>query len=404
MTARKFTHKTLPRSRLVRITLGILFIIGGLFGWLPILGFWMIPLGLLFLSIDFAIARRWRRRLIVWWERRKGRPKGMAKHLPTFGDVRKAAARLEGVAVRTPLVSFRELDRRTGGAILVKPENLQPVGAFKLRGAYSRLSLLGPEERKRGVVAFSSGNHGQGVAYAAKLLGVSAVIVMPKTAPGVKIERTRAHGAGIRLFDPKKERREEIAAQIARETGRVLVPSYDDRFVIAGQGTSALEVIEDADARGARLDAYLVPAGGGGLLAGSSLAFAVLSPETKLYSVEPAHYDDHARSFRAGRRTAREANPPPTICDALLPEIPGELTFAINARFAAGGLVVSEAEVKQAMKFALEHMKMVVEPGGAVALAAVLSGKIETEGKTVGVIISGGNVAAEDFAKFIKTR
>lgn len=317
--------------------------------------------------------------------------------LPEFSDVLAAAKRIKGVAVRTPLLCSAELDQATGGKAFIKPECLQPTGAFKIRGAYNRLSVLSEEEQKRGVVAFSSGNHGQAVAYAAKLLGVAATIVMPGTAPQIKIEKTRAHGAKIVLYDPEKEDREVLARSIAEKTGEVMAPSYDDPFIIAGQGTSALEVIRDAP----RLDAYVVPAGGGGLLAGSVLAFEELSPETKLYSAEPESYNDHQQSFAAGKRVSLEG-PKPTICDALLPLTPGEMTFAINRRHVTGGVVVSDKEVKAAMRFAFENLKIVTEPGGAVALAAVLSGKIDTKGKNIGLIVTGGNVDPAFFAEILK--
>ncbi len=318
-------------------------------------------------------------------------------NLPIFKDVEAAAKRIKGVTIRTPLLRSVELDRATGGKIYVKPECLQLTGAFKLRGAFNRLSALAQEERKRGVVAFSSGNHGQAVAYAADVLGVTATIVMPETAPAIKINKTRSHGAKIVLYDPEGEDREILARAIADKTGETVVPSYDDPYIIAGQGTSALEVIED----GPKLDAYLVPAGGGGLLAGSVLAFEELSFETKLYSAEPESYNDHQQSFAAGERVRLE-NPKPTICDALLPLTPGEMTFTINNRHVAGGVAVSDGEVKAAMRFAFENLKIVAEPGGCVALAAVLSGKMETKGKNIGLIVTGGNVEAAFFAKILK--
>jgi threonine dehydratase len=319
--------------------------------------------------------------------------------LPTFADVEKAAGRIEGVVIRTPLLRSVELDRRAGGKVFVKPECLQLTGAFKIRGAFNRLSALSEEQRKKGVVAFSSGNHGQAVAYAAKTLGVAATIVMPGTAPAIKIEKTRSHGAKIVLYDPEKEDREVLARAIADKTGETVVPSYDDPFIIAGQGTSALEVIEDAP----KLDAYIVPAGGGGLLAGSVLAFEELSPKTRLYSAEPESYNDHQQSFATGERVRLE-NPAPTICDALLPLTPGEITFAINRRHVTGGVAVSDGEVCAAMRFAFENLKIVTEPGGAVALAAVLSGKIDTRGKNIGLIITGGNVEAAFFAEILAKR
>ena len=307
--------------------------------------------------------------------------------IPTFENVKEAAARIKGRATRTALLRSVELDRATGGNIFVKPECLQITGAFKLRGAFSRLTALTDDQKKRGVVAFSSGNHGQAVAYAAKTLGIKATIVMPETAPAIKIEKTRSHGPNIVLYDPEKEDREALARAIADKTGETVVPSYDDPYIISGQGTSALEVCGDAP----KLDAYLVPTGGGGLLAGSVLVFEALSPETRLYSVEPETYNDHQQSFAAGKRVKLE-NPAPTICDALLPLTPGEITFAINSRHVTGGLSVSDEEVRTAMRFAFENLKIVTEPGGCSALAAVLAGKIDTKGQTIGVMVSGGNV------------
>jgi len=316
--------------------------------------------------------------------------------LPTFEDVKAATARIKGVVTRTSLLRSVELDRATGGNIFVKPECLQLTGAFKLRGAYNGLSALGEEEKKRGVVAFSSGNHGQAVAYAARLLGISATIVMPETAPKIKIEKTRSHGPKIVLYDPEKEDREVLARAIAEQGGQTVVPSFDDPYIIAGQGTAALEVIKDAPS----LDAYLTPAGGGGLLAGAVLAFEQLSPETRLYSAEPESHNDHQRSFAAGKRVRLE-NPAPTICDALLPLTPGEMTFAINSRHVAGGVTVSDDEVRSAMRFAFENLKIVAEPGGAAALAAVLAGKVETKGKSIAVMISGGNVDPAFFREIL---
>ncbi|MEE8259318.1 MAG: threonine/serine dehydratase [Sphingomonadales bacterium] len=307
--------------------------------------------------------------------------------LPTFRDVEAAAARIAGKVTRTPLLNSIELDRQTGGRIYVKPECLQLTGAFKARGAFNRLTAMSEAERARGVVAFSSGNHGQAVAYAAKALGIAATIVMPESAPAIKIEKTRSHGPKIVLYDPETESREEIAAAIAEDTGAGVVPSFEDPYIIAGQGTHALEVIEDAP----NLDAYLVCTGGGGLLAGSALVFAELSPETRLYSVEPEEYNDYQKSFETGKRVKNE-NPKPTICDALMTPSPGVMTFEINRKHVTGGLVVSDDEVRDAIRFAYKTFELVIEPGGAVALAAVLSGKIETRGRAIGLIVTGGNV------------
>lgn len=321
-----------------------------------------------------------------------GSGQGSSTELPTFADVEAAAGVLRGNIQRTPLLRSIELDRATGGKIFVKAECLQLTGAFKLRGAFNRLSRLTKEEKLQGVVTCSSGNHGQAVAYAAKQLGTTATIVMPEDAPAIKMEKTRSHGPKIVTYDRATESREEIAAEISAETGAIFVSPYDDPDIIAGQGTSALEAMADMAGLGVTPDAYLVCCGGGGLLAGSALVISHLSPDTAIYSVEPENYDDHARSFAAGERIALEPDLPPTICDALLPPVPGELTFQVSKGRVTGGLRVSDDEVRTAMAFAAQHLKVVAEPGGAAALAAVLAGKIETRGKSIGLIISGGNV------------
>jgi threonine dehydratase len=317
-----------------------------------------------------------------------------ATRLPDFDDVRAAAARLLGHARRTPLLAGTPLDELTGGRILLKLETLQHMGSFKFRGAYNRLAQLDAAQRKAGVVAFSSGNHAQGVAYAARLLGVPATIVMPADAPRVKMQNTLALGAEVVTYDRLRESREQIAAQLAAERGAVLVPSFDDPDIIAGQGTVGLEIAEQAAELGARLDDVIVCTSGGGLVAGTALAIRALSPPTRVWTAEPEGHDDHRRSLAAGRR---ESNAPGTrsICDALLAPEPGVLTFETNRRLLAGGLAVSDAEVKDAIAYAARTLKLVVEPGGAVALASVLAGKIESGGRTIAVVLSGGNIDDE---------
>lgn len=319
----------------------------------------------------------------------------------SFADIEAAAARIGGKAVRTPLLRSAALDQATGGNILIKPECLQLTGSFKFRGAFNRLSLLSSAERGRGVVAYSSGNHAQGVALAAKMLGTSATIIMPSDTPEIKVQNTRAHGAEIIFYDRRSEIREDIGTRIANEEGRILVRPYDDPNIIAGQGTSALEVMEDAAEAELRLDAYIVPAGGGGLMAGSATVIREVSPDVRIYCAEPANFDDHARSLAAGERLANAPEAPDSLCDALMAPIPGELTFPINSRYATGGLVVSEDEVRQAVRFALTELKLVVEPGGAVALASVLSGKIDTADQTVAVVLSGGNMDAALLSRIV---
>ncbi len=317
---------------------------------------------------------------------------------PTYADVVSAAERIAGHAVVTPLLESPLLNERLGGRLLVKAECLQRSGAFKFRGAYNRISRLDDKARKAGVVAFSSGNHAQGVAMVAQMLGVPATIVMPTDAPEIKLANTRAYGAEVVLYDREKESREEIGERLAAEKGATLVPSYDDPFVIAGQGTVGLELAAQAEDMGARLDAVLIPCGGCGLSSGCALALSEICPEAQVFSIEPEGFDDTARSLAAGKRLTNEAGGK-TFCDALILPTPGELTFSINRRLLAGGFAVSDADVARAMKAAFECLKLVVEPGGAVALAAALSGAYDVRDKTVAVIFSGGNVDAKVFAK-----
>lgn len=311
--------------------------------------------------------------------------------LPAFEDVRAAAARLAGHAQRTPLLAGTALDARVGGRVLLKCETLQHTGSFKFRGAWNRLSQLTPDQRAAGVVAFSSGNHAQGVAAAARLLGLRATIVMPADAPAIKLRNTEALGAEIVRYDRQRESREQIAASLARERGAVLVPSFDDADIIAGQGTVGLEIVEQAAALGLEVDDVVVCCSGGGLMAGIALAVRALSPRTRLWCAEPAGFDDHARSLAAGRRVRNEEGGR-TICDALMAPEPGELTFAINRQLLSGGFAVTDDEVREAIGYAARTLKLVVEPGGAVALASVLAGRLDARGRTVAVVLSGGNV------------
>lgn len=315
---------------------------------------------------------------------------------PDYGDVTAAAERLRGHALLTPLLESPQLNERLGGRLLVKPEMLQRTGSFKFRGAYNRLSRIDEAERDRGVVAYSSGNHAQGVAAAARLLGMPAAIVMPRDAPETKIAGTRAHSGEVIFYDRLTESREEIGERLADERGATLVRPYDDPYVVAGQGTVGLEVARQAQEVGAHLDAVLIPCGGGGLSSGSALALAEECPTAEIYIVEPARYDDTVRSLAAGERLSNEAAAP-SICDALMMPMPGEMTFALNSRLLAGGLVVDDDAAMAAMAAAYSHLKVVAEPSGALALAAVLSGAFKIEGKTVAVVCSGGNVDAEMF-------
>lgn len=322
----------------------------------------------------------------------------IAAELPRFADVAAAAERLAGHAVETPLLESDAVNRIVGGRLLVKAEVLQHGGAFKFRGAFNRLVQLNPAERARGVVAFSSGNHAQGVAAAARLLGIQATIVMPADAPAIKVAATREHGAEIITYDRFTESREEIAARLARERGSTLVPSFDDFHIISGQGTAGLELVHQARHVGAKLDDVVICCGGGGLTAGCSLAIRELSPETRIWCAEPAAFNDHQRSLEAGKRLANDPSAR-SICDALLAPEPGILTFAINRETLSGGLSVSDQEALDAVAFAFRHFKLVLEPSGAVALACVLSGRIPSEGRTIAVVCSGGNVEPDMFAR-----
>lgn len=325
---------------------------------------------------------------------------GPAPSLPDIGAVRAAARRLKGRVRTTPLLESAALNALVGGRVLVKAEALQHTGSFKARGAYNKLLRLGRKERARGVVAFSSGNHALGVAGAAAALGAPAVIVMPSDAPRIKIRGTRAFGAELVLYDRLREDREEIAERLAAERGLTLIRSFDDPDIIAGQGTVGLEIVRQAKDHApepaAPLDMLLVPCSGGGLVSGCALALAAESAGTAVYAVEPEGFDDTARSLAAGERR-RNAPGATTFCDALLVETPGILTFAIMAERLAGGLTVSDAEVARAMAAAFDHLKLVLEPGGAAALAAVLAGRVDCRGKTVAVVGSGGNVDRETF-------
>ncbi len=302
-------------------------------------------------------------------------------------------------AVRTPVIESPLLNEKLGGRLLVKAECLQLSGAFKFRGAYNRISRLSDEERKAGIVAFSSGNHAQGVAMISQMLGVSAVIVMPTDAPEINLANTRAYGAEVVLYDRETENREEIGTRLASERALILIPSYDDPYIIAGQGTVGLELARQARDMGAELDAVIVPCGGG-LSAGSALALSHDYPGVEIYAAEPEGFDDTARSLAAGERVANEPGGK-TFCDALILPTPGELTFSINNSLLKGGFALSDTDTARAMATAFRYLKIVVEPGGAVALAAVLSGAYNCRDKTVCVICSGGNVDGDEFAKAI---
>jgi len=323
----------------------------------------------------------------------------MTTHLPSYEGVLDAARQIDGVALRTPLIESPALNAEVGGRVLMKAETLQRAGAFKFRGAYNRISRLSLEEKARGVVAFSSGNHAQGVAAAAALAETSAIIVMPSDSPRVKVEGVIGFGGEVRLYDRWTESREAIGAAIAAERGAVLVPPFDDPFVIEGQGTTALEMLDQADTP---MDQLLCGASGGGLMAGINLVMGARSPDTRVLVVEPEAYDDTARSLAAGTRVGHPDGTP-SICDALMAPMPGVLTWPINQRL-AGAVTVSDMEVAEAMRFAFRHLKLVVEPGGAVSLAALLARKVAAEGRVTGVVLSGGNVDPGLYAAIIEGR
>jgi threonine dehydratase len=305
--------------------------------------------------------------------------------------IRQAQNRIKPAVVETPLLSAAYLNDRVAATVFIKPENLQPIGAFKLRGAYNRMCQLDKTEKALGVVAYSSGNHAQGVAYAAKLLGMAATIVMPSDAPSIKIEGTRKLGAAIRFYERGSESREAIAEEIAANTGAILVPAFDDPDIIAGQGTCGAEIVAQLTSRKMVADAVLSPCGGGGLMAGASTAVKAMSPDTQIYGVEPQGFHDHYKSKIAGCRMSIDPGAR-TFCDALLATTPGELTWSINSQTVDEFLQVSDDEVAYAISYAFRYLKLVIEPGGAVALAALLSEKLDVTGQTVCIILSGGNI------------
>jgi threonine dehydratase len=327
------------------------------------------------------------------------------KLLPTAADVEGAVARLKGVAVRTPLINAPVLDERLGARVFLKAEILQRTGSFKFRGAYNRLSQIPADRRGSGVVAYSSGNHAQGVAAAAKLLGMRATIVMPDDAPKAKIARTRGHGAEVVLYDRAGgEDRAAIAERIMNERGATLVPPYDDPMIIAGQGTIGVEIAEDLDKLGLKPEIVVVGASGGGLAAGVSLGIKSRAASARLFTAEPEDFDDTLRSFLRGERVAND-KATGSICDALMSNTPGEWTFPINKELIGQGISASDDDVGVAVRYAFHELKLVVEPGGAIGLAALLAGKLDNvvdiRGKTVVAILSGGNVDVDMFAKLI---
>jgi threo-3-hydroxy-L-aspartate ammonia-lyase len=313
-------------------------------------------------------------------------------------DVERAAERLAGVAHRTPVLTSRTLDERTGARVHLKAECFQRGGAFKFRGAYNKVSSLDEDALRRGVLAYSSGNHAQAVAIAARLLDAPATIVMPEDAPAAKLDATRGYGADVVLYDRWTQDREEIGARLAEERNLELVPPYDDPLVVAGQGTTALEMLGEAP----ELDLLVAPVSGGGLIAGCATAAKAIRPEIRVVGVEPEAGNDTQRSLAAGERVRIDV--PLTIADGLQVTAPGELTFEINRRLVDEVLTVSDDEIVDAMAFLFDRLKVVVEPSGAVGVAALLSGRLDVRGRSVGVVLSGGNVGAARFAELVARR
>ncbi len=316
----------------------------------------------------------------------------------TLENIKEAAARIDGHIHRTPVITSRSFNERAGCEVFFKCENLQRAGAFKIRGATNRILSLTPEEKSRGVAAFSSGNHAQAVALASREAGVSAVIAMPDDAPKAKVAATRAYGAEIVFYDRQKQDREAVAVEIAQSDGRVLVPPYDDYLILAGQGTCGLEFLEEVP----DLDCLLAPCSGGGLFAGVSLAAKGLNPDVRCFPVEPDTADDTRQSFLKGERVA--ISPPPTIADGLRVQSPGKLTFPILQKTAEDVLTVSDEEIVETIKFFLFRMKLLVEPSGAAAAAAVLTRKLPADAKRVGVVISGGNIDSELLSQLLSQK
>lgn len=320
---------------------------------------------------------------------------------PNADDVIMAMERLSRRVRRTPALESERLNMLTGGRVLIKPECLQITGSFKLRGAFNRLLLLPDDMRKRGVVAWSAGNHAQALAYAGAKLGVQATIVMPSDAPRAKIEGTKHYGAEVIFYDRQSESREAIGRALAEKTGAVIVPPYDDADVIAGQGTAGLELLDDAVRLGRPLDRMVICVGGGGLIAGCALAAVARGHATQFFAAEPVGYDDTLRSLRSGVRVHNDPTAP-CMADALMTHCPGELTFSLNRQLLAGGFIVSDADIAAAMRFAFADLRVVVEPGGAAALAAVMSQPSTFAGLTTGIILTGGNVDGEQFCRVLE--
>jgi threonine dehydratase len=316
----------------------------------------------------------------------------------TIQLIKEAAARIRGRVHRTPVITSRSFNEATGKEVFFKCENLQRAGAFKIRGATNKILSLTEEEKKRGVAAFSSGNHAQAVALASREASIRAVIAMPDDAPKAKVAATRGYGAEIVFYDRLKQDREEVAIELAQREGRVMVPPYDDYLILAGQGTCGLEFLEEVP----DLDCLLAPCSGGGLFAGVSTAAKASNPNVRCFAVEPETADDTRQSFLKGERVS--IPPPPTIADGLRVQSPGKLTFPILQKTAEDVLTVSDEEIIETIKFFLFRMKLLVEPSGAAAAAAVLTGKLPREVKRVGVVVSGGNIDVELLSQLLEVK
>ena len=323
----------------------------------------------------------------------------MGKHPVSLSDMHKAASALRGLVNRTPLLENPDVNAMLGGRLLLKAENMQRTGAFKIRGAYHRLVNMTEAERARGAVSYSSGNHALGLAQAAAIMGTSAVIVMPSDAPEAKQAAVRAVGSEIVTYDRDTQDSADVVAKVIADTGRTEVPPSAHPQILAGAGTAVLELLDDA---GGPLDAILVPCGGGGLTAATALAMAEASPDTQVFAAEPALFDDTRRSLVEGRRVPNPKGRR-TICDAIMTPIPGEMTFAINRDLLAGGVTATDDEVRDAMRFAFEHFKIVTEPGAVIGLAAILNGQVQIKNRAVATVITGGNIDPVRFSQLLET-
>jgi len=319
-----------------------------------------------------------------------------------FEDIEDAVQQIAPVAVHTQLIDNPVLNALTGGRVFIKPECLQRTGSFKIRGAYNRISRFTEEEKVKGVVAFSSGYHAQGVACAAMIMGVEATIVMPIDSPAIKMENTKAYGAKVVTYDRFTESREEIADKISQDTGAIVVPSFDDKYIIAGQGTTGYEIANDIKAMGLSLDIAVFNCGGAGLTSGSTMAIKTITPNAVVHTVEPEDFDDTARSLKSGK--IEKIDPKArSICDALLSPSPGALTLPILQKYGVILHGVSDDEVRDAVRFAARELKLVVEPGGAAGLAAVLTGKIDVKGKVAVITCSGGNIEPQQLSEILSS-